>query len=123
MTDPGTKMTLKRITQTAIGSFLVPQTVEERRQAFQSGSKILPDMSALPLLKQRKKTQPCRRMMQKVPGKVNNIAKSFEKQQSATKTMLGPVHRLNNDNNTTLFRHITGSTELGNTCRDPEMAL
>ena len=75
MTDPGTQMTPKRMTQTAMGSFVVPQTVEERKNALKSRSKILLDMSASPILKPRKKTQPCRRMwledvlkVKKMPG-------------------------------------------------------
>ena len=61
--------------------------------------------------------------VKKMPGKVTNIAKIFEMQQSATKPVPGPEHRLNKDNNTSLFRHITGYTEPKSSCRDPEMAL
>ena len=41
----------------------------------------------------------------------------------ATKPVPGPEHRLNKDNNTSLFCHITGYTEPKSSCRDPEMAL
>ena len=59
----------------------------------------------------------------KMPGKVTILAKNFEKKHSAPKTWLEPEHRLNKDNNTTLFRQITGSTEPSSAHPDPEMAL
>ena len=58
-----------------------------------------------------------------MPGKVNNIAKMFEIQQSATKTGPEPEHRLYIDNNTSVFSHRTGYTELGSSRQYPEMAL
>ena len=117
--DPEVKMTPKRMTQTAMGSFMVPQTIEERRRALKPSSNIVPDMSASPTLKPRRKTQPSRRMVQEaglkvkmMPGKVTNIAKMFEIQQSATKTEPEPEHRLYIDNNTSVFSRRTGYTEL-----------
>ena len=55
--------------------------------------------------------------VKKMPGKVTNIAKIFEMQQSATKPVPGPEHRLNKENNTSLFRHITGLKVLAGTQR------
>jgi hypothetical protein len=43
--------------QTAMGSFMVPETVEERRRALKPSPNIVPNMSALPILKPRRKTQ------------------------------------------------------------------
>jgi hypothetical protein len=57
ITDPEAKMTPKSMTQTAMGSFIVPQTVEERRRALKPSPNIVPDMSASPILKPRRKTQ------------------------------------------------------------------
>ena len=44
--------------------------------------------------------------VKKMPGKVTNIAKIFEMQQSATKPVPGPEHRLNKDNNTSLLQSV-----------------
>ena len=44
--------------------------------------------------------------VKKMPGKVTNIAKIFEMQQSATKPVAGPEHRLNKDNNTSLLQSV-----------------
>ena len=57
ITDPEAKMTPKSMTQTAMGSFMVPQTVEERRRALKPSPNIVQDMSASPILKPRRKTQ------------------------------------------------------------------
>ena len=64
-TVTGTPMTPKMLTQTAIGSFLVHQTVEERRKIFKSSCKEnkVPDMSASPALKSRKRTKSGRKVM------------------------------------------------------------
>jgi hypothetical protein len=128
--DSEVKMTPKRMTKTSMGSFMVPQTIEERRRALKPSSNIVPDMSALPTLKPRRKTQPSRKMVQAdglkvkmMPGKVTNIAKMFETQQSATKTVPEPEDRLNIDNNTSVFRQRTGYTDIGSSSQDPEMVL
>ena len=54
------------MTQTPMGAFLVSQTVEERRLAMKavSISRIVPDMSALPKLKPRRKLQPGKKKLQ-----------------------------------------------------------
>ena len=79
----------------------------------------MPDMSASPTLKPRRKTKPSRRMAQEselkvkmMPGKVTNIAKMYEIQKSAIKTGPEPEQRLYSDNNTTVFSRRTGYTEL-----------
>ena len=48
---------------------------------------------------------------------------NFKKKHSSYKTMLEPYHEQNIDNNTTMFRQITGSTEPSSSNQDPEMAL
>jgi hypothetical protein len=64
-TAAGTPMTPKMLTQTAMGSFLVHQTVEERRKIFKSSckEKKVPDMSVSLALKTRKRTKPGRKLM------------------------------------------------------------
>ena len=54
--------TPKRMTQTAMRSFLLAQTLEERRLAMQvkSSSRLVADMSASTILKPRRKLQPGR---------------------------------------------------------------
>ena len=125
-------MTPKMLTQTAMGSFLINQTVEERRKIFKSSykEKKVPDMSASQALKTRKKTKPGRKAMledgrsvKKIPGKVTSLTKNFEKKHYSHKTMLEPDQEQNKGNNTTLFRQIPGSTEPSSSHPDPEMAL
>ena len=116
------------MTQIAKGSFLVAQTLEERRQRIQamSKSRFVPDRSSSPKLKPRRKHMLSKKKMQedvekaqKMQGKVNTIAMCFEMDQSAPEKMPGTECKQNKHNNTTLFRQIIGLTEVYGTLAIP----
>ena len=114
--ESGQVRSIRKMTQTPIGAFLVNQTLEERRISVKAVvyKKNEPDMSASPQLKQRMRTKPSNKMVmmevnknQVSQGNVNIIAKKPAIQH----------------NTTTLFRQISGETEVFNTHTGPEMAL
>ena len=128
--DPEVKMTPKRMTQTAMVSFMIPQTKEERRGAIKPNPNMGTDMSASPALKPRRKTKPSRRMAQEsemkakmMPGKVNTIANMYETKKPVIEIGAEPEYLLYSDNNTSMCGRQTGYTEPGSSRQDPEMAL
>ena len=92
--------------------------MEERRISLKAVvyKNNVPDMSASPQLKQRMRTKPSK-------GKVNIIAKKFETEQAAPKKKEGSHKPGIQHNNSTLFRQISGQTEVFNKHTGPEMAL
>ena len=133
---PGVSETPPTRTQTPMNSFLVPQTIEERRQSMlrRSNTKhtIMKDMSASPALKGAKKkkqlaikkTKEGDKNVQHKPATVSSISKYFENgQKTRTVSIMGPGVQNKYNNNGVCIATANPILTRSSTRADPEMAV
>ena len=133
---PGVSETPPRRTQTPMNSFLVPQTIEERRQALArrptSMVTIMKEMSASPVLKKikkrrqldTKKTMESDKNTKQKTATVSTISKYFESgQKTRTMSIMGPGVRNKYNNNGVYMATANQTLTSTSTRADPEMAV